>query len=405
MLFARGAFPLSTSDLFHIQFAAYEWKQGTLERIYTSFEPAEWEAWRVEWERTAKQFGADLYDNPHFYPPFVSAALAPVADVPAVYWRNAVFVLNCLLLIALVEVTRRLCQLPPGWRGFVWLMAFFLASVPLASAVRFGQFALLVTLCTWSGLLALSRHRESAAGLLIGLAAAIKLTPVAFLAIPTIQRRWRPVLFGGSLVVTLFAASWLVLRPEIHAQWWRAAQDASQTVWPNALDQSLSSWFARLFLGCSVNDLYFPQPPTIRLLRILGNLVFGLGTMIVLWVRRRNLTVENFPAAAGLMVSGVVLALPFAWNYYFLLSMPVLAWALLRSETEQDRTVWRYVLWTVAFLVFMRFWRWFGDGGVGKIAAGHIAIANLLLYAWLVQRFLTNPAIRNHRALQVPPAP
>ncbi|HWD09479.1 MAG TPA: glycosyltransferase 87 family protein, partial [Actinomycetota bacterium] len=114
------------------------------------------------------------------YPPFAGLAFFPIAYLPEPVTR----VLWTLLTIAAVAV---LCwvvttRLPRrlGPREVVWplVTALVLASKPVQSNLWFGQISVLLTLAVVADVLAFSGRRGQ--GVLTGIAAAIKLTPLVF---------------------------------------------------------------------------------------------------------------------------------------------------------------------------------------------------------------------------------
>ena len=159
------------------------------------------------------------------YPPFAALVFSPLI---AMSWPVAVafsIVVNAgavalLLRWFLVPVLRR-----NGWPVWTPCALAFLAIVvfePARDTFSFGQvnLALLVLVC--ADLRALQRGGKWA-GVGIGVATAIKLTPAVFIGYLIVTRRWRAaaVAAGTSAAATLLAA---VLAP-----------DASRTFWTDAL--------------------------------------------------------------------------------------------------------------------------------------------------------------------------
>ncbi|MBU1983700.1 hypothetical protein KJ815_04750, partial [bacterium] len=89
-LWQRTVFSLWMVDLFPNQLGAYFWKNGQSEWMYTPLRKnAEWVHVRSP---VAVELGAEGDPNTFMYPPFVAAVLSPLAEMPAVWWRNALFV-------------------------------------------------------------------------------------------------------------------------------------------------------------------------------------------------------------------------------------------------------------------------------------------------------------------------
>ncbi len=358
--FYRGASRPNTADLFHLQFAAYEWHVGTPQKIYSTYAADDFDQWLTEWQVVAARLQPDSIPNLHFYPPFVAAALAPVADVPVVRWRNTLFIVNLLLILALAGQTLRLSRTPCGWRPFLWALALVLLANATTYSVAFSQITLALAVMAWAGFLALRANMPVWGGATLGLMATVKLTPLALLLFPALRGRWRAVAVGIAVFGGVFLLSWVLLGSEIHRQWWAVSQSVAGHVWANGLDQSLSGWYSRLVLGYSMATMPFPATPDIVTLRLIGNLVFGAGSVLVLWLRRRSLAGDDaFPAAVGLLICGVLLSLPFMWTYYLVLPLPVLGWALARTWAGGDRGVWALWLGACTLLLCIRLNRFF----------------------------------------------
>jgi hypothetical protein len=392
VLWQRGTFPASTGDLFPLQFAAYEWHVGTPERMYATYERPDWDEWLREWKTVVTRLNGDVVANAYVYPPFVSALLAPFADVPAAWWRNAVLVVNLLAVIILVLQTLRLCNVPLRTRPFLWALALALICNPVSSGVRFGQIGVVLAALTWFGLLSLRDNRPWIGGSAIGLAAAVKLSPLALLAYPALRKRWKPCVAGGLVIFGIFAVSILILGLPIHRLWWTIVRYADHHVWANPIDQSLTAWMARVVLGYSVDAMHFHATPSIQLFRLTCELLFSGTTMALLWLRRRDLD-RQFPAAAGFLFSGILLSLPFLWNYYLIYLLPVLGWTLYHSYQQERWGFWDLWLAVATFFFCMRLYHFYGDSPLGSLFSGSHTIGLLLLWGWLARYLWRAPTV------------
>ncbi len=386
VLFIRGAFPLSTADLFHTQFAAYEWHVGTPDKIYTIYESDTANKWLDEWETVAARLGADNVPNLHFYPPFVSAALAPFADVPASWWRNSVFVINVCLLFILAWQTLILCGLPIEVRSYFWVFTVLLLAGATISNFLFGQIHLFLSVLTWAGLLAWRKHQQIWGGVLIGLMATIKLTPLALLVLPALQKWWRACAAGIAAFGTIYLISLLWLGRGIFQTWYIATKSIGSRVWINTMDQSITGWYCRIIMNCPLNSDGFWATNEIHFIRIAVLIIFGGVTLITLWWKRSLLAGDQFPAIAGLAVCGYMLTLPFSWIYYHVLPLPVLVWALYQERSLKNIKISKILLYGATFMYLFKFYRLYGDSTFGRLASGNYTIGLILLWFWLLLR-------------------
>jgi hypothetical protein len=385
---SHATFPITTGDLFHTQFAAYEWHVGTPEKIYSTYDPADHNRWMVEWNKVAAHLDADSLPYLHFYPPFVSASLAPLADVPARYWRDVMLAANLLMILALAYQTVRLCDVRVTSRALLWALMLVLLTNGVASTVNFGQASMLLAVMIWAGLLLIRRNDHWLGGGLIGAAATFKLTPLSLLVYPGLRNRWKAVIAGAVIFAGIFLISWAALGTEIHRAWWSATRSAGHYVWTCGLDQSVTAWFARAVLGHSLLAGGFPETPLIASLRLVSAVVFTGLSVFLLWIRRRDLVDEHFTAAIGLLMCGVMLSLPFVWNYYFVLPLPVLGWAIYASWQAGARKFWSIWLGIAAFFFCVRLYRFYDDTVIGSFFSGSHTIGLLMLWGWLIQRVL-----------------
>ncbi|MBE1579829.1 glycosyltransferase 87 family protein [Amycolatopsis roodepoortensis] len=154
------------------------------------------------------------------YPPFAALVLTPLALVP---WNGAVLLLFALSLAALgitfYGITRTLW--PSGDRRKALLVASLaitpaLFLEPVRQTLGFGQINLvLMGLVAADCLLARGRYR----GIGVGLAAAIKLTPMAFLLFFLVRKDFRGALTAMGTFVAASAVAFAVA-PEASARYW-----------------------------------------------------------------------------------------------------------------------------------------------------------------------------------------
>ncbi len=154
------------------------------------------------------------------YPPFAALVLTPLAAVP---WTGAVLLLFALSLAALgitfYAITRSLW--PSGDRRKALLVASLaitpaLFLEPVRQTLGFGQINLLLMgLVAADCLLARGRYR----GIGVGLAAAIKLTPMAFLLFFLVRKDFRGALTAMGTFVAASAVAFAVA-PEASARYW-----------------------------------------------------------------------------------------------------------------------------------------------------------------------------------------
>jgi len=149
------------------------------------------------------------------YPPLPAFLLLPMPTYQAAWWCWAAFSIICWLL-ALALLLRELSgdirrEVSVVWRPV--LVAALINLPPVLSHLFWGQLQLLLLLILVGSWLCLRRERDVAAGVLLGLAIALKIFP-ALLFVPLLaQRRWRCVAIAaltaiGVLVLSFAAIGW-----------------------------------------------------------------------------------------------------------------------------------------------------------------------------------------------------
>jgi alpha-1,2-mannosyltransferase len=143
------------------------------------------------------QSGRPLYEyvaengGPFTYPPFAALVLRPITALPEPAVRVLWLALTCAAVAAVAAAVSRGLSTAPHRRPLVVaaLACGVLVSAPAQSNLRFGQvsmFIVLLALVDAAGLIP-ARYR----GLLIGLAAAVKLTPLLFVGFLLLAGRYR----------------------------------------------------------------------------------------------------------------------------------------------------------------------------------------------------------------------
>ncbi|MEV1143855.1 glycosyltransferase family 87 protein [Micromonospora sp. NPDC049799] len=248
------------------------------------------------------------------YPPFAALAMLPMAYLP---WTAAIAVsvsatvaVTALVFHWMIDpISRR-----AGWtRWYALAVALCLAAAyePMRETVNFGQVNMLLLFLVAVDLLRLLPRGSRWAGVGIGLATAIKLTPGIFIVYLLVTRRWRAAFtaMGAAAGATLLAAA---LFPDASREFWTEALWNTSRVGELAFvsNQSLQGVVARLN----------PQEPS-----TLVWLVLVVATL-ALWVWRSRRAAAAGDEAAGLALTGAVMCLvsPVTWVHHLVWLLPAL---------------------------------------------------------------------------------
>ncbi|MGA5207665.1 glycosyltransferase 87 family protein [Streptomyces variegatus] len=307
------------------------------------------------------------------YPPFAAVAMAPMALLGLHTAIAAALLLN---LAALAAVLRLLAG--PDWRRHGWfgwaLTACLLALFePLRDTFSFGQVNLLLLALVLTDATLLATGRGRLAGVGIGLAAAIKLTPALFIGLLLVAGRWR-----AAAVATAVAGGATALAAQVDP-------DASRFYWTEALwdtdrvgrlgyvsNQSVQGILARL--GEPDRAVW-----AVAVLLILG--VWAVRT-------RRAVAAGEWTAAFALTGLAACLVSPITWVHHLVWLLPSFA-VLVRAGRPRVAGALYAVLCTSVV------WLWFDDasGVDGFLGSNAYAWITLGLLLWLpVGQFC--PALR-----------
>ncbi|MER7643949.1 glycosyltransferase 87 family protein [Streptomyces sp. NPDC126522] len=297
------------------------------------------------------------------YPPFAAVSMAPMGYLGLGAAIIAALLLN---LLALGVVLRILAG--PGWRRYGWfgwaLVACGLALFePLRDTFSFGQVNLLLLALVLGDCWLLSTGRSRWAGVGIGLAAAIKLTPALFIGLLLLARRWKAAAVATAVALGATGLAALVVPDASKFYWTQAMWDTTRV---GRLDyvsnQSLQGVLARL--GETGRPLW-----AAAVLLVLG-----------VWVMRarRAIVVGDWTAAFALTGLTACLISPITWVHHLVWLLPSFA-VLVRAGHPRIAGALYAVMCTSVV------WLWFDDssGIDGFLGSNTYTWITLGLLLWL----------------------
>lgn len=251
----------------------------------------------------------------YLYPPLIALLFTLLGPYPLAWWIWALFSLACwggAIAVLLGELRLPLGQ-RLGERGWPLLIAALLVFPPVSAHLIWGQVGLPILLCLSLSWRDLRRGQEGRAGMLLGLAIAIKLYP-ALICLPLlIRRRWHAFAAAGGLASILVAGSFAWVGVE-------------QTVFyvremlPAASDHGVGdpgNYALREFLG--------------------GQLGFVLITFVVLTPLALLARRAPLHSSLALGITAVLLLSPVVWAHYFVLAL--LPWLEALSQASRATLV------------------------------------------------------------------
>lgn len=301
---------------------------------------------------------------PFTYPPISSVLFAPLTFVPFGV-ASAVTVLATVgaLVLVLVTVLRSLDA--PVWPVVVAPLAVALAIEPVRQTLDFGQVnAVLMALVVLDALVRTPRWPR---GALIGLAAAVKLTPALFVLFFLLRGDRRAALTAGVSFLLATGAGFLFAGEDSVRYWTATVFDPGRIGGVlQASNQSITALLARLEIESTL---------------LWGVLCAALLAATVV-AMRRAFAEGRHTWALALNALGALPLSPVSWSHHWVWAMPILLTAGVswwRSRTPGALAV---AAGGTLLFVFSPHWWWHRDDpwDLWRLVSGH----GYLLFAVLV---------------------
>ncbi|SDD31156.1 glycosyltransferase 87 family protein [Actinokineospora iranica] len=302
---------------------------------------------------------------PFTYPPIAGLVFVPLTMLPAQLAWGAVAALSALALGVVLRASLP-GALRQGWR-FAALFLAVLALEPVWRSLGLGQVNLILMAMVVVDVLLLRGAKAS--GLLIGLAAAVKLTPLIFVAHLVVTRRWADAgrALGAFAALNLLAAA--ALPGDTVRFWTEALVDGN--------DATTNSWFGNQSLNGLLQRATGEGRGAFLLYVVVALFVLAVAALVVHRLDRRGESMGALlvTAFAGLLVS------PVSWTHHWVWVVP-LAGFLLRLAS-----VWSWTALGVLVLVFTGWqFRMVPSGAKVELhwSPGHALLGNAYVLAALV---------------------
>jgi len=330
--------------------------------------------------------GIFLYtDGMHLpYPPSWAMLFAPFSFFPQRVAMPLFFVLGFASLVVLLKILRTLTQkhFPVGSARAFWLTAallLILSRFVLRDLADGGE-NLFINALTWSGLFFIMRRKPLLGGALLGLAIALKCTPVLFTGYFLLKRQWAAMFTSLAFGALFFLSPVLFQGPKTygeHITFWKnnvlagiSQKDPSigvlgpEELHNKALKPMLARFLMRLpdghpsrFRSAAYVDFLRLEPRTAGIIIKIITLVAGLG---VAWFFSRSS--RDFQGVTVLwecaMVSLLMLLFsPITWGEHCVAAIPALYLILLRMDSGKSFAPWvkwLFILVAAALIILNR---------------------------------------------------
>jgi alpha-1,2-mannosyltransferase len=339
------------------------------------------------------------------YPPFAVLAMLPLSWLSLFHAEEAVTIGNIVLVAVAAHAAVRLGAPSSGRARAGWIAAAVaLWAEPIVSTIGYGQIDLLIAALVIADL-AYGRNSR-AGGIGIGLAAALKLTPLIFIPYLLFTRRGRMAGRATATFALSILAAFIALPRDASGYWGGAVFDVSRVTGRHHLsgggpaNQSLRGALLRFFPDMShVSAIWLPC----------CLLVACLGLLLAIRVTRRGNESHGFllTAITGLLIS------PVSWTHHWAIVVPV----VLAMVTSVDDRATRWLLIAIAVEIAVAssaIWLVIENDPIGtRLGTGGLLLANVYVLAGLavvaaaavgeLQRAVTNRRSRGRSRLRSRP--
>ncbi len=339
-------------------------------------------------------FSADLYSaritvlgRPLLftYPPLAAVMFWPLSHFSTFAGQITWDAFNLLALTALIAVSvaaaRARRPVRADWRTALMLLTpIGLLLYPVRSDLVLGQINVILALMIVADLtMEVSvRGRHLPEGVLVGVAAAIKLTPLVFIAYLVVSRQWR---CARNATLTFVAATGLMFALTPRPSWLyftKVAFDLKRIGDSELLgNQTLHAAITRAHLSpsSSLFDLIFACL-----------LCAGVALAAVAYRRSSRLLAVLVCAATGLMLS------PISWTHHYVWIVPGLIW-LVAGVDRPARGEWWALAAALPFVVVLPFTS-SGSGVLWYARANAYVISTMLFVAFVAVMLLVRERLR-----------
>ena len=303
------------------------------------------------------------------YPPFAAVAMAPLGPLPG-WLATALWTAASTAALAgvIVLVGRALGRTFSG-AAVALLTAGALALEPVWQNVTFGQINLLLMLAVAVDLL---RPERRWSGVLLGIAAGIKLTPLVFVVLLVLAGR-RTTAGRALLAFAGTVAIGLAVVPGSAKTYWTHNLVKAGRVGPPELAHNQSVFG-------TITRLLDHPPSTLLWLAVAGPLALAVVAVGAMWWRRGDRVLGT-----GLGALAMLLASPVSWSHHWVWDVPIglALWA---------RSRWAGVAWTAVFVARPFVWPPWGDrreygwNAIEHVYGNAYLLAALALAAWAAVR-------------------
>ena len=317
------------------------------------------------WQAQADRTGFKGYTHPYVQTPLWAWSLQPLCTRLRFPGFDRLFAaLSIFSFVAVAWLVARFWApdlLNPLALGVICLL--FSRSEPFRYAMVLMQTHILYVLLTIVSLILAQRRRPVAAGALLALAAAVKITPAFFIVYWLLTRRYRAVISMVVCSAVLLLAAVFATSPSLFSTFLADLHRISGVLLVSENNQSFAAWrMGHFFPLDDLDELASHVLP--RSISIGGNILLLLSVILGGLIDRRSYrmpgtdhrllpTSAGSPTPLGAMFAlvGITLFTPIAWTHYFIVLLPAAMLLLQEFYSAAEITSRRSQAWLLTLTI------------------------------------------------------
>ena len=312
------------------------------------------------------------------YPPFALLALSPLtwASFPItqwLLWTASVTAATGSIVLVLrdmgAEVTQRLLC-----KSFAWSCVSVIALEPARSGIDYGQIEFILMFIVVADLLVMASPYR---GIGIGLAAAVKITPLVFVIVLVVSRDLKSVIRATVSFLAWTALSWLFW-PGLSRVYW--FHDVSHPARVGTIAYGGNqSWYAIL------HRPPFPASGSGFAWLLLSFITLAVSTFVAWRCVSIN---QKAPAIVSIALAGLLIS-PISWTHHWIWILLIPALMVCYRSSDVPQSV-RIMLWGLIVLTIAAPYWWFSRGIPADVFEAVLPLwTSAVLVVWSATAFVT----------------
>jgi uncharacterized membrane protein len=296
------------------------------------------------------------------YPPFAAVLFIPFSDMPVVLSRLAWELASVAALVYASFITLKLAGYRVSWTVTVATFVIGMTLEPMYHTLFLGQVNLILLALILADVWRVARGRP--AGIWVGIAAAIKLTPLIFIPLFLLGKRKRDGLIAAGSFLACVLLGYLVAPGDSGLYWHHELEDTARVGGYYISNQSPYGMAVRIAGGVAHVGAWYIVVPI-----VLG--IVGLAAGVILARHNEWLSAAAVTGTTGLLVS------PVSWTHHWVWILPALAVLVRGSKRTRIAAVFTYLLFAIAPM-------WFTPRHGGPSESGFHGVVTLIANCYVI---------------------